>query len=86
MESNPQEGFNRLSELYDRWKCVANRLAKSRIEDLVVQIVNNKYYVPYDIYIEACGGNASGLCSHGFFESDLLNVISILKSHCKKIR
>ena len=82
MESNVQEGLSRLSELYDSWHMTASRTEKSRIEDLVVKIVNNRYYVPDDIYIQACEGGASGLCSHGFFEKDLQNVISILKSRC----
>lgn len=82
MESNVQEGLSRLSELYNTWQMTASRTEKSRIEDLVVKIVNNRYYVPDDIYIQACEGDASGLCSHGFFEKDLQNVISILKSRC----
>lgn len=82
MESNLQEGLSRLSELYDNWLLNPKQSIRSKIEDSVIEILNNRYYVSDDIYIEACGGNASGLCSHGFFERDLQNLISILKSRC----
>ena len=78
MKSNIIEGYERLSELYDKWYITPSE--RIRIRDSIYQIIENPYYVPHDIYIEATDGSASGLCQHEFFERDLQKLLSILKN------
>lgn len=80
MENNISQTIAQLSDLYKKWYITRKKSEKSSIETEVIRIINDRYYVPDDIYIEACNGNASGLCQHAFFESDLRKLISILES------
>lgn len=80
MESNINDAYNRLSELYDRWYGSHSKKEKDDIEVLVFNIINNRYYIPDAIYLNASDGRASGLCQHGYFERDLLKLIDILKT------
>lgn len=57
-----------------------NDRAKSNIEESVIRLINNRHYIPDEIYIEANNGMASGLCQHGFFEDDLHRLISIVET------
>ena len=49
---------------------------KSRIETTVRRYLKN---LPSELYLELNEGAASGLCEHGFFESDLSRCIRKLK-------
>ena len=80
MEPNIKDAYNRLSELYDKWYCSHSRKDKDSVEDLVFNIINNRYYIPDDVYLMASNGSTSGLCQHGSFERDILKLIDILKT------
>ena len=80
MESNINDAYSRLTELYDKWYCSHSKKEKDNIEDLVYNIVNNRYYISDAIYLMASNGSASGLCQHGYFERDILKLIEILKN------
>lgn len=80
MESNINDAYSRLTELYDKWYCSHSKKEKDNIEDLVCNIVNNRHYISDSIYLMASNGSASGLCQHGYFESDILKLIEILKN------
>lgn len=80
MEYSLKETLDRLTGLLDNWLLYSNKRDRSNTENTVIQIINNRQYIPDDIYIEACGGSASGLCQHGFFENDLRRLIFIIKS------
>lgn len=80
MEYSLKETLDRLTELYDNWLLYSNKRDRSNTEDAIIRIINNRQYIPDDIYIEACDGSASGLCQHGFFENDLRRLIFIIKN------
>jgi len=80
MDSYLNDGLERISSLYDEWLLSKNNQVKSNVEDSILRIINNRHYIPGDIYIEANNGMASGLCQPGFFEDDLLRLISIIKN------
>lgn len=80
MDNNLKEVLVRLDGLYEEWLLTPNKRNKSKIEDKVICIINNRLYIPDEIYIEANDGLATGLCQHGFFERDLRRLISAINN------
>jgi len=79
MDFDLREGYLRLKEYYDEWLLSNSNREKSNIEESVVRIINNRHYIPDEIYVEVNEGSASGLCQHGFFENDLQKLINCLR-------
>lgn len=71
---NPKVAYDILDDYYTEY--LTQHKNRSKIESLVRSYVDT---LPDELYIEACNGNASGLCEHGFFESDLQKILTILK-------
>lgn len=78
METNLSNAYDILHGHYMKWLGTLKRKEKSRIEDEVFRITNNKYYIPDEVYFEANDNRASGLCQNGFFERDLKKLINLL--------
>lgn len=74
MNNNLQTSYEVINEYYNDYLTQPKR--RNIIENNVRSYVNN---LPDEIYLEASNGSASGLCSHGFFESDLQKVLSTLE-------
>lgn len=66
-----------LEEQYKLYLLSNRRSDKSRIETSVRSYVKT---FPDELYLELNEGSASGLCEHGFFESDLSKCINMLRS------
>lgn len=80
MSSCLNEALYRLTNLYDKWRLAQNMHDKSNVESSVIRLINNRRYIPDEIYLEACDNAASGLCQRGFFEEDLQRLISIIRA------
>lgn len=66
-----------LEEQYKMYLLSNNMRDKSRIETSVRSYVKA---FSDDLYLELNEGSASGLCEHGFFESDLSKCINMLRN------
>ena len=77
MERNTlSQHLHYLEEQY-RMYLLSNKMRdKNRIETSVRSYVKT---FPDELYWELNEGSASGLCEHGFFESDMSRCINILK-------
>lgn len=80
MDYDLKETLVRLNELYDKWLLSRNMRDRSNAKDSIIRIINNRHYIPDEIYTEANNGWASGLCQPGFFEEDIRKLISILET------
>lgn len=77
MEKERLKEICSILESYNSQYCLTDRNGKNRIERIVRNYVKA---LPDELYLELNEGAASGLCEHGFFESDLSRCIRVLKN------
>lgn len=74
--------YQTLEAYYEDYLKCSKKSDKSRIETYVRNYLKN---IPDELYLKLNEGAGSGLCEHGFFESDLKRCISELKNMTHKL-